>query len=104
MEHYAGLCIGGPFDGRTYVGKRENGPFLNVSQLPEIDFRLPPKEPDTPVQPNVVVYQFDRLRAPPSKESEGEDFCIWRPQGQSLADTIRMLLNGYHPVVPLKLS
>ena len=98
MKDYIGTCVGGPFDGRVHIS--HGGPFFKAVDWQRMAAPIPVAELSSTHATNEVVYVFEWLRAPATKEREGEDFGIWRPQNQSWAETLRALITGYHPAVP----
>jgi hypothetical protein len=101
MERKVGICVGGPFDGRQVETKGE--PFFKALSMPRVPLMAFPvdgfelaKSTETPY----TFYVWETLRCPPTKDDPRcRGFGIWRPEQQSLADTMAMLITGYHPAV-----
>jgi len=93
-QRFRGLCVGGPHDGKTadHTGPHHRAAVFKRRPLP---MSSSPDDITRTIDIEYVDYSFERLRC----HDTGETLGIWRPEHQSMSETLKMLITGYHPAV-----
>ena len=89
MVNHTYLCVGGPLDGKRYHETKHNNfrAFYQKPQFATFDPVMVPLEKFATIES--IIYNMEIF-----KSTDG-DIAIWVPEGQSLFETMKMLLEGY---------
>lgn len=92
MEDYSGVCIGGPYGGKTKINQ---GRYLHAVIMPEFSNRMAyDGEVDflyAELEAKRFIYRWDRIVV------DNEEFGVWIPDGWTWQQVFTHLFKHYKP-------